>query len=378
LARVRGVNDASPEPPVSDGGLVRNTLLAGLLIVGVAGALGFQRATGPVSAAPAALRGRQGSATAASSSLPSSLPSSLRPGLRARSPRRTPLSLTPEQRAKGYGECNLPDPGEGSYAPARPIALRGQVFIPVAGGHTDDMGFDVVLHFHGLAAVKKGVVGEAQGVVLAGLDLGSGSSAYSEPFRYAPAFGQVLDSIQQALRAQSGDERAHVRHLALSAWSAGYGAVSAILTREGPARVDAVILLDGLHASYATEEGDTSVEAVDTTGLTAVFDFANAAVSNGKLFYFSHSRIETEGYASTTKLAARLLGSLELRPLAAVPDDDPLGLQSYADRGGFHVRAFGGTDERAHCDHTRNLGEALRELVLPAWGTPPALPRPPR
>ena len=100
--------------------------------------------------------------------------------------------------------------------------------------------------------------------------------------------------------------------------------------------------------------------------------FAEQAAAGQKVFYFSHSAIMTNGYPSTTKVATYLLDRMHLASTAAEPTDDPLGLESYVDEKGFHLRAFGGQNEAAHCDHTRNIKEAIEGYLLPRWQTPPA------
>ena len=289
----------------------------------------------------------------------------------ASGPRREPLALSDDEVKEGHWECALPDPGPGIYAPIVNIP-RGHVAIPREGGHTDDFGYDVILHFHGFGPVRKAVAKTARGVVFAGLDLGDGSGPYAEALSEPAAYPAIRESIEAALRRHSGDERAHVRHLALSAWSAGYGAVNAIV-RKGDAGVDAVILLDGLHASFRPNvtrfDLTSSIEAV---GVAPLIAYAQRAADGEKLFYFSHSAIATTGYASTTLMANLLLERLGLSRRAAEPSDDPLALRAFVDERGFHLRSFGGSDKRAHCDHTRAIAEAIRDYLEPAWETPAA------
>ncbi|MBI3204460.1 MAG: hypothetical protein HYZ29_23185 [Myxococcales bacterium] len=77
--------------------------------------------------------------------------------------------LTPELRAKGFTECNPHDPlGLGPYAPFRPVPF-GKILIPKKGGHTPDMGFDVVIHFHGADAVRKYLVQSARSRIVSEL-----------------------------------------------------------------------------------------------------------------------------------------------------------------------------------------------------------------
>lgn len=335
--------------------IVRNAILA---VVGIA-ALGLLALRGT-----ATYRASKVAPSASASAAPPPAPPA------PSGPHRRPLALTEEEQAKGHWECSLPDPGNGSFGPVTKLPGGGLVQIPKTGGHTEDFGFDVLVHFHGFAPVRKGVVRANVPIVFAGYDLGNGSGPYAERLAVPQVFADMQRDIVAAIRAQVGDERAHVRNLGLSAWSAGYGAVSAIL-RNGDGEVSAVILLDGLHASFLNGAPRGTVDTIEGLTVAPIVAFAQRAAAGEKLFYFSHSAIATEGYASTSLLAELLLRRVGVRPRAAEPTDDPLGLLSYVDEQGFHQRAFGGNDKRAHCDHTRNIEEALVQLVAPAWKTPP-------
>ena len=284
-------------------------------------------------------------------------------------PRRAPFELTEAQRGAGFNECMTPDPGRGYFAEPRTI-WRGMVHVPARGGYTDDGGYDVVMHFHGGPAGRKALVGAARGVAFVGIDLGVGSAAYSQPFGSSSLlFDELRHSVEKALRAQSNRPDAHIRHLAIGAWSAGYGAVNSILRHAGPGPVDAVYLLDGFHSSYF-EDGHHTIDAQNVAPLT---NYARLATRNERFFFLTHSQIGTEGYASTTEMSELLLRQLGLRRTAGEPTTDPLGLRTFVDHEGFHLRGFGGIDERAHCDHLRHLAEAIR-LLEERWETPAASP----
>ncbi|MCC6645491.1 MAG: hypothetical protein IT374_07980 [Polyangiaceae bacterium] len=284
----------------------------------------------------------------------------------AQAPLREPLVLTADEQRRGMGECATPDPGRGDYGDPGTLPGGGHIVIPRSGGHDDSLGFDVVLHFHGFPAMRKSVVRARTGVVLAGYDWGTGSGAYEARAEPGRMFEALTTDVTRALRAHTGDERAHVRHLALSGWSAGYGAVSALL-RKGDSGVDAVVLLDGFHASYGPgARGDR----VDTTAHAAIVAFAERAAHGEKTFYFTHSAIQTTGYASTTEVAALLASRLGVTLTQAEGTDDPLGLRAFADVRGFHLRSFKGDDKRAHCDHLRHATAAIRDVLVPAWQTP--------
>jgi hypothetical protein len=284
-------------------------------------------------------------------------------------------ALSAEDRARGRNECALPDPGMGVYAPYQPIH-NGRVLIPRSGGHTDDMGFDVVVHFHGHDAIRKILVQASRGVVFAGIESGVGSGAYTNSFNEPIEFQRVVDSIEAALQQHTNNPAAHIRHLAISGWSAGYGAAEAILKGEGDSRIDAVILLDGFHASwFAAGARDDDPASIDLRNLASIVSFAQRAARGEKLFYLSHSQIGTD-YPSTTRSSRALLAKLHLQSTPVEPGDPagegPFGLEGKVDEEGFHLRSFRGRDAHAHCDHLRHFDEALGDIVERAWQTPEA------
>lgn len=337
--------------------VARNALLISLALCLGVGLLALRPALRP----PDPLL-RAGSAVSAPAPAPTR--SSLPLRLPQDAPRRAPLDLTEEQARAGYNECMVPDPGPGSFD--KPHNLwRGMLHIPREGGAREDGGFDVLIHFHGGPSARKALAAPSRGLVLAGIDLGNGSGAYSQPFGNSMLFDELRHGIEKQLRAHSNRPEAYIKHLGLSGWSAGYGAINAILRHAGVGAVDAVILLDGLHSGYLPGAG----RWVDEQNVAPIFDFARLAIEDQRFFFVTHSQIRTDGYASTTELCDLLLKRLKLRRLAGAPDEDPLGLRSYVDRGGFHLRGFGGTDERAHCDHLRHLTDAVRMLEA-RWKTP--------
>ncbi len=284
---------------------------------------------------------------------------------------REPSSLTPDLRARGYNACWVPENGFGSYTHWQRLSM-GQMIMPRSGGHTDDAGYDVVIHFHGHEAVRHAFVEVARGAVLVGIDLGNSSGPYERAFEDPNAFTRLLASVTRGLVEQSGDSRAHIRHLALSSWSAGYGAVRRILSRHPPG-IDAVVLLDSLHSGYeprSAGEGG-SLHRVAGGPIAPLGDFAARAAAGDVIFYLSHSQIVPPGYASTTEVADYILNEVggARTPRQGI---SPLGaeLVSGFDRGGMHVRGYLGGDKPAHCAHAELLAEAVRDYLEPAWQTP--------
>jgi hypothetical protein len=270
---------------------------------------------------------------------------------------------------RGVNPCNTPDPGFGSYDHWSKSTSLGLIMMPHRGGVNQSGEFDVVFHFHGHDPARKEWVKEMNGVVLVGMTLGIGSGAYENTFRDASVFDRLLKSVETAMAEHTGRKNAHVRRMALSAWSAGYGAVEEILRHpQHRARVDSVILLDGLHCDYA-DGGDGLVDVT----LEPFVRFAQDAAEGRKLMIVSHSSIIPPGYASTTETANFLIHELGGRPRPArARAADPMGLEliSRYDKGGFHVRGYSGNAELDHCAQIGLYRDILKVHLAPRWSPP--------
>lgn len=263
--------------------------------------------------------------------------------------------------------CNTPDPGFMKYDNWESIHL-GQMIAPKQGGVAKDGAFDVVVHFHGHEPIRKEFVKEGNGVVLAGIDLGIGSGAYENKFADKDLFAKILTSIEDKMQARSGKKNAYIKHLALSSWSAGYGATSQILRQTNGKGIDAVVLLDSLHAGY--KEGTQNVKGDQ---ISQFVSYAKSAANNKKFMYLSHSSIIPPGYASTTEVAEYIVDELG-GSMKKWSGKDIWGLKriSKFDKGNFHVRGYDGNDKPDHCAHIGLMGDVLKTHLLPKWKTTPA------
>jgi hypothetical protein len=332
-------------------------------------AMGFAHATA-VEAPPSFELGSQRAADAPHADLGPDLHLGIDPSLLPREA--TPL--THELQARGHNPCYMPDAGFGRYSSWLRIGGGAQMLIPLRGGHTADWGYDVVIHFHGHDAVRSPFVQAARGAVLVGIDLAVVSGPYTQAFEDRDAFSRLLTNVTRGLRRVSGRYQAHVRHLALSSWSAGFGAVTKILARHLDA-VDGVVLLDSLHSDYVPRAaGDPpGVRRVQTPQLEPVLAMAGRAVHRDGILFVSHSEIVPPGYASTTEVANYLIEQVA-GVRSAGEGANLLGarLLTRFDRQGMHVRGYQGGDKFAHCAHVGLLAEAVRDYLEPAWGTPEA------
>ena len=114
-------------------------------------------------------------------------------------------------------------------APLRTIdaGLPVSLFIAESAAPGD---LDLLVHFMGAEYVPVHAVRTSgTHAVLAVVNLGSGSGAFERPFREDGSFARLLEAVKAAAAVELGGA-AHFRRIDLSAFSAGFGAVRAILS----------------------------------------------------------------------------------------------------------------------------------------------------
>jgi hypothetical protein len=246
---------------------------------------------------------------------------------------------------------------------AAPLALgfrahtaHADVFLPTSFA-TKDGSFDLVVHFHGMLSWQEPAFERAQlRAGLASVNLGEGSGVYQSAFRAAAALDRVIDEASRAAGAK-------VARVALSGWSAGFGAIGSLLAlSEVVQRVDAVLLEDALHTNYVGR-----FEA-DRASLAKFARFAELAMKREKLFVFTHSAVKAPGYASTTECANALLAMIGMARGPA--RGDALGAHAlYAsERGDCAVMGFDGGGVEEHRNHVRRFDETALPRLKARWG----------
>jgi hypothetical protein len=225
---------------------------------------------------------------------------------------------------------------------------------------------DVVIHFHGAAWLPEQAVARLDDhTVTAVLNLGTGSGAYDRAFSDPASFDSLLAGVSREASASIG-KPARIGHVTLVGFSAGHGAVRAILREPRHfARVGAVLLLDGMHTSYVPEGTVLAAGgALDTTNLMAFAAFAQAAVRGEKRFLVTHSEIFPGTFASTTETADWLLRALGLRR-TPVMRWGPRGMQQTSEvrAGRFELLGFAGNSAPDHIDHLHAMPELLMRVL---------------
>jgi hypothetical protein len=229
---------------------------------------------------------------------------------------------------------------------------------------------DLVVHFHGAAWLPMQAAAlQPTPPVVAVVNLGAGSGAYDRAFTDPAAFDSLLAGVKRELAAV-GPPAQTVRTISLVGFSAGHGAIRAILREPRHfGRVDAVLLLDGLHTSYLPERTVLAEGGkLDTSNLARLADFARAAARGEKRLVITHSEIFPGTFASTTETADWLLDTLGLRRVAILRWG-PRGMQQLSETslGRFEVLGFAGNTAPDHIDHLHALPEFLSRLHEPEF-----------
>jgi len=245
-----------------------------------------------------------------------------------------------------------------------PAGKPVEVFVPDRVRERDQV--DLVIHFHGVAWIPEQSVAElGDRTVTAVVNLGAGSGTYDRAFADPTAFDSLLNGVTREVSAAAGRVE-RIGRLTLVGFSAGHGAVRAILREPRHfARVDAVLLLDGMHTSYIPE-GVVLANggAMDTTNLVAFTNFARAAMRGEKRFLVTHSEIFPGTFASTTETADWMLRALGLRR-TPVLRWGPRGMQQLSEvhSGKLEVLGFAGNSAPDHVDQLQSMPELLARLL---------------
>lgn len=261
----------------------------------------------------------------------------------------------------------LPDSTAAGQALALDVGLARPIEVFVPEVIDPWSGFDLLLHFHGSAFIGRHAVAAMDAAMVAvNVHLGAGSSAYEVPFSEEGRFRDLLSAVSDTLSALGvtlPPDRPD-RRILLSAFSAGYGAIRAILGTDG-ALVDGVLLLDGLHTDYVPERRVLFEGGVlGTEKLDPFVRFARLSVAGHKRMLITHSEIFPGTFASTTETTDYLIEKLGLRR-RAVLEWGPGGMQmlSRVDAGQLTVLGFAGNTAPDHVDHFHGMPEFLGQML---------------
>jgi hypothetical protein len=247
-----------------------------------------------------------------------------------------------------------------AYGRWRPMANHRGCAVLAPDVVSDEI--DLVFHFHAGQTSTREMRESGANAVFVSCGFGVGTAPYADAFADPNRFGAMLDDGVRSVESSSRKRGLRVRRLALASWSAGFAAVGRILSSSRWFdRVDAVILLDSLHARYSGADRRVEVDG-------ALARFAKAASLGQKSMVITHSSIVPPGYASSAETTRALLGAIDI-PISPSRERNARGMTTYlrADAGALHVRGFRGQEARDHVDHLHLIGDVLRAWVLPRW-----------
>ena len=253
----------------------------------------------------------------------------------------------------------LPDATGREVALSRPEWV---LFIPEDYSARPDGKVDLLVHFHGWPPVVRNNLAHARlNAVLVTVNYNGLSSVYRIPFSESTLFQTLLDNALEKLREEEGFSDASWDKIALSSFSAGYGAVREILKSPNyRERVSAILAADSLYASTDDVDG-TPVDAQ----MADYKLWSELSTGGEKVFVFTHTRVETPTYESTEETGDELLAHLGLD---TTPTEEsglgPLSFYRKARRGEFHFWGSPGKTGEDHMDHLRYMAEWLDDLGL--------------
>jgi hypothetical protein len=261
-------------------------------------------------------------------------------------------SRTREQRG-GIEPCASQPVDTTGFEDWAPVG-RGKFTAPRGLALSDDGGFDLVIHLLGDEPIRRELINSRQPFALYTLTVGQNQS-YAPLFTGSQLQASIIQSVEQTLSQRSG-KPAHMRHLAMSAWSAGFVGIEAALSQPSASAIDSVILIDGLHAPRANEPAFKAQ-------MKPFVDFAARAARGERAFFVSHSSIDPPDFASTTECAHYLIASLggQPRPVRRA-DRFGLDLVEFFQSGDFQVRGYAGNDRADHCAQLAVLRDAFAAL----------------
>ena len=173
----------------------------------------------------------------------------------------------------------------------------GTLFLP--DGLKTDQPVPLFIHFHSAAWIPE-VAASRNHIAVISVQLGQGSAVYAKPFADPKVFHELLKEAEAKAKIKFGV-------VGLTGWSAGYGAVRAILRDKAAyERVAFIVLIDGMHASYT----DKPAKGIVPEHMEVFVRFAAAAAAGKKQMLVTHSEIVPGSYASTTETADYLLKHL--------------------------------------------------------------------
>ncbi len=254
--------------------------------------------------------------------------------------------------------------------PKRLLTKRGTVVLTPGECFEGFDKVDLLFHFHGNPAlVERAWQRTKLNAALLIMNHGETTKPYADRYNYPNALKHLIEVAQRYVAELCPGAPPRVGRIALSAWSAGYASVQKLIrNNRDAARVDAVLLSDGLHTGLLKKHPRVISEA----GLEPFIDFGREAVDGDKLLAITHSAIPTPDFASTTETTDAVLDALGVVRVIHLEEEKigKMTLASEAHENSFYLMGFEGTQARDHGDHLRQLDSTLFNHLAERWQKP--------
>ena len=233
--------------------------------------------------------------------------------------------------------------------------IAGTLFIPTRLEGRRHL--PLFVHFHGGEWLPEVAAARDGHFAVISVETGAGSSTYAKQFSDQTLFDRML-------REASAKSGVTFDSIALTAWSAGHGAIREILqVPEYYSRVQSVLLIDGFHTGYAGGKPGPLESALEPDHLEIFLKFARDAVAGRKRMIVTHSEIFPGTFASTTETTDWLVSQLGLKR-RAVLRWGPMRTQQLSEvrAGKFLLLGYAGNSAPDHVDQFHSLPEYLKWL----------------
>jgi hypothetical protein len=268
------------------------------------------------------------------------------------------------ERARAHARLDTAPPAGDRFTVEGVLSRPITVYVPPRAKGSPEA--TLLVHFNGAPYVAMhAAAAQTHALVLASVHLGSGSAVYEGAFAKAETLGRIRQAVADSLTTRRGSP-VRLPTMVLSAFSAGYGAVRAVLGDAAEdSTINGVLLLDGLHVAYIPERTPLASGGVlDTARLAPFLDYAQRAIRGERRMLVTHSEIFPGTFASSTETADYLLEKLDLTR-TPVLEWGPGGMQllSSAGRARFLLLGFAGNTAPDHVDHYHGMGAFLSRLL---------------
>jgi hypothetical protein len=219
---------------------------------------------------------------------------------------------------------------------------------------------DLVLHFHGAPDIVTAAVRDRfPDAIAATINLNGLSGAYQSYVGRSPhwMFVKLLAELQQATGTKQFDS------ITLSSFSAGYGAIRALLDDPRCVElIDQLVLADTVYASFGHQRNSLGSRPFPSYEQNKPFvDFAKLAVMGKKGMVLTHCELEPETYSSTEEVGQLVRDAIGVRliPVNEVWSKG-LRIKGHVRKGRFVSVATRGNQGSDHVAHLQGIGTWYR------------------